>query len=61
MEAMDTAGGSLDPRSAAAIGPCGFKFVGSTIVYAYMQATSMVNDHLISCPVYHELRERKKS
>jgi DNA-3-methyladenine glycosylase I len=27
----------------------GFKFVGSTIVYAYMQATGMVNDHLLSC------------
>ena len=27
----------------------GFKFVGSTIVYAHMQATGMVNDHLISC------------
>jgi len=28
----------------------GFKFVGSTIMYAFMQATGMVNDHLISCP-----------
>jgi DNA-3-methyladenine glycosylase I len=27
----------------------GFKFVGSTIVYAHMQATGMVNDHLIDC------------
>jgi DNA-3-methyladenine glycosylase I len=27
----------------------GFKFVGSTIIYAYMQAVGMVNDHLISC------------
>jgi DNA-3-methyladenine glycosylase I len=27
----------------------GFKFVGSTICYAYMQATGMVNDHLIGC------------
>jgi DNA-3-methyladenine glycosylase I len=27
----------------------GFKFVGSTIVYAHMQATGMVNDHLLSC------------
>jgi DNA-3-methyladenine glycosylase I len=27
----------------------GFKFVGSTIMYAFMQATGMVNDHLISC------------
>jgi DNA-3-methyladenine glycosylase I len=28
----------------------GFKFVGSTICYAYMQAIGMVNDHLTSCP-----------
>lgn len=27
----------------------GFKFVGSTICYAYMQATGMVNDHIVSC------------
>jgi DNA-3-methyladenine glycosylase I len=27
----------------------GFKFVGSTIVYAHMQATGMANDHLVSC------------
>ena len=28
----------------------GFKFVGSTIVYAYLQAVGVVNDHLVSCP-----------
>jgi DNA-3-methyladenine glycosylase I len=33
----------------------GFKFVGSTICYAFMQATGMVNDHLISCYRYKEL------
>ncbi len=27
----------------------GFKFVGSTICYAYMQAVGMVNDHLVEC------------
>ena len=27
----------------------GFKFVGSTVVYSHMQATGMVNDHLVSC------------
>jgi DNA-3-methyladenine glycosylase I len=27
----------------------GFKFVGSTICYAFMQATGMVNDHLTTC------------
>jgi DNA-3-methyladenine glycosylase I len=30
----------------------GFKFVGSTIIYAYMQATGMVNDHTIDCFKY---------
>jgi DNA-3-methyladenine glycosylase I len=27
----------------------GFKFVGSTVIYSHMQATGMVNDHLVSC------------
>ena len=33
-----------------ALGRAGFKFVGSTICYAFMQAAGMVNDHLTSCP-----------
>ena len=33
----------------------GFKFVGSTIIYAFMQATGMVNDHVVDCFVYQEL------
>jgi len=33
----------------------GFKFVGSTVVYAYMQATGMVNDHEINCFRYAEV------
>lgn len=33
----------------------GFKFFGSTIVYAYMQAVGMVNDHLVSCFRHAEL------
>ncbi len=31
----------------------GFKFVGTTICYAYMQAVGMVNDHLVTCPSYN--------
>jgi DNA-3-methyladenine glycosylase I len=31
------------------LGARGFTFVGPTIVYAFMQATGMVNDHLVSC------------
>lgn len=34
----------------------GFTFVGSTIIYAHMQATGMVNDHLLSCFRYNELK-----
>ncbi len=34
----------------------GFNFVGSTIVYAHMQATGMVNDHLVSCFRYEECK-----
>ncbi len=33
----------------------GFKFVGSTIIYAHMQAVGMVNDHLVSCFRYQEV------
>src|SRR5437764_1489689 len=41
----------------------GFKFVGSTICYALMQATGMVNDHLVTCPRHAKLsgiRQRKR-
>jgi DNA-3-methyladenine glycosylase I len=34
----------------------GFNFVGSTICYAFMQATGMVNDHLVTCFRYKELK-----
>lgn len=33
----------------------GFKFVGSTICYAFMQAVGMVNDHMVTCPRHAEL------
>ena len=33
----------------------GFKFVGSTVVYAHMQATGMVNDHEVNCFRYDEV------
>jgi DNA-3-methyladenine glycosylase I len=35
----------------------GFRYVGSTICYAYMQAVGMVNDHLISCPRHRLCRQ----
>ncbi len=37
----------------------GFKFVGSTIVYALMQATGLVNDHVIGCFRYKDLKKKK--
>lgn len=38
----------------------GFKFVGSTIVYAHMQATGMVNDHVVDCFRNKELTKKQK-
>ena len=34
----------------------GFKFVGPVIVYAFMQATGLVNDHLVHCPCHERIR-----
>ena len=34
----------------------GFSFVGSTVIYAHMQAVGMVNDHLVDCFRYREIR-----
>jgi DNA-3-methyladenine glycosylase I len=39
----------LSDRISADLKKRGFRFVGSTIVYAHMQATGMVNDHLVGC------------
>ena len=38
----------------------GFKFVGTTICYAFMQAVGMVNDHVVSCFRYKELRKGRR-
>jgi DNA-3-methyladenine glycosylase I len=38
----------------------GFSFVGSTVVYAHMQAVGMVNDHLVDCFRYREIQRAKK-
>jgi DNA-3-methyladenine glycosylase I len=37
----------------------GFRFVGSTICYAFMQAAGMVNDHLVDCFRYREVEIRR--
>jgi len=39
----------------------GFKFVGSTICYAFMQATGMVNDHVVGCFRWEELRKAART
>jgi DNA-3-methyladenine glycosylase I len=39
----------------------GFSFVGSTVVYAHMQAVGMVNDHLVDCFRYREIRQGWKT
>ncbi len=49
----------LSDRISADLRKRGFKFVGSTIVYAHMQATGMVNDHLIGCFRHGELTSVK--
>jgi DNA-3-methyladenine glycosylase I len=44
----------VSDRMSKALMKRGFRFVGSTICYAFMQATGMVNDHLVSCFRYEE-------
>jgi DNA-3-methyladenine glycosylase I len=44
----------LSDRMSRTLTKRGFRFVGSTICYAFMQATGMVNDHLVSCFRYEE-------
>jgi DNA-3-methyladenine glycosylase I len=39
----------------------GFRFVGPTTVYAFMQATGMVNDHLVSCLRYEPCAELQRT
>ncbi|MFZ2087992.1 MAG: DNA-3-methyladenine glycosylase I, partial [Desulfobaccales bacterium] len=38
----------------------GFKFVGSTICYAFMQAVGMVNDHVVGCFRHEELKNTRE-
>lgn len=45
----------LSRRISAELRREGFRFCGPTIVYAFMQATGMVNDHLVGCPRHAEV------
>jgi DNA-3-methyladenine glycosylase I len=47
---------SISDRLAKDLKKRGFKFLGSTIIYAHMQATGLVNDHLIDCWRYEQVR-----
>ncbi|BBU69564.1 DNA-3-methyladenine glycosylase I [Fluviibacter phosphoraccumulans] len=52
---------SSTPESIAmskALLKAGFKFVGPTICYAFMQASGMVNDHLVSCPRHQAVQAK---
>ena len=52
---------SSSPESIAmskALLKAGFKFVGPTICYAFMQASGMVNDHLVSCPRHQAVQAK---
>lgn len=42
----------LSDQVSKALKKAGFKFVGSTIVYAFLQTNGLVNDHLVDCPSY---------
>lgn len=45
----------LSDRISKDLKKMGFKFVGSTIIYSFMQSVGMVNDHLTDCFVYEEI------
>jgi len=47
---------ALSDKISADLKDRGFSFVGSTIVYAHMQATGMVNDHILTCFRHDELQ-----
>jgi DNA-3-methyladenine glycosylase I len=50
----------LSDKISADLKKRGFKFVGSTVVYAHMQATGMVNDHEVSCFRHEEVKKKVK-
>jgi DNA-3-methyladenine glycosylase I len=49
---------AVSDRMAKELKQRGFRFVGTTICYAFMQATGMVNDHVVTCFRYAQLKER---
>ncbi|MGQ0456485.1 MAG: DNA-3-methyladenine glycosylase I [Hyphomicrobium sp.] len=51
----------LSKRISMALKGHGFRFVGPTTVYAFMQSAGMVNDHLVACPRHSECRKLQLS
>ncbi|TDN95574.1 DNA-3-methyladenine glycosylase I [Salegentibacter sp. 24] len=51
---------SISNKLSADLKKKGFKFVGSTVIYAHMQATGMVNDHEVSCFRHKEVKQLEK-
>lgn len=49
----------LSDRLSRDLKKLGFKFVGSTTIYAYMQAVGLVNDHIATCFVYNQILKQK--
>ena len=47
----------LSRRVSADLKRRGFRFVGPVIVYSYLQAAGLINDHLVTCPWHHKVRE----
>ena len=51
----------LSDRISKDLKKMGFNFVGSTIIYSFMQAVGMVNDHVRDCFVYGEMKKEKEN
>lgn len=51
---------ALSDRISKELKSNGFRFVGSTIVYSHMQATGMVNDHIIDCFRWREVTKKRR-
>lgn len=48
---------SLSEKMSKQLKKDGFRYVGPTICYAFMQAAGLVNDHIITCPCYEEVKK----
>lgn len=53
------AASDLSDRVSKAMKKRGFTFVGSTIIYSFLQAIGIVNDHITTCPRYKELMDKE--